>query len=264
MVSADYRLLPTPNGVADQLEDVEDFWQWTRTTLPSIIERRAPGFSLDFSQLLLTGASAGGYYVSQLALSHPDEISVLAMAYPGLDLRDDLFMNGPKPGDPTVLRFPADDIPSKEDALAWVERRRKVVASKGGFEITPYAVALAQHGDFVAQMLEYGSAHVQPEHLPIERLRNGGRLPKNMWVPICLCVLPVLTFCSWIIHGDDDSVVYLRQSQVFVDLVRKRFPETNLRFDIAKGQDHAFDLEPSLFEPYREPSMEFIVESWLH
>lgn len=180
IVSADYRLLPTPNGVADQLEDVEDFWQWTRSALPSILEQRAPGFSLDFTQLFLTGGSAGGYYVAHLALSHPDEVSVLAMAYPGLDLKDDLFINGPKPGAPTVLRFPAEEIPSKEDALAWVEGRRKVVASQGGFDITPYAVALCQHGVFVSEMFEHGDAQLKPEHLPIERLRNGGRLPKNM------------------------------------------------------------------------------------
>lgn len=180
IVSADYRLLPTPNGVADQLEDLEDFWQWTRKDLPSVLKQHAPGFSLDFDQLLLTGASAGGYYASQLALSHPDEVSVLGIAYPGLDLKDELFVNGPKPGQPTVMRFPADQILPKETALEWVRGRRGVIASKGGFEITPYCVSLAQHGEFYAQMLNYGDAHVTSEHLPTERVRSGARLPRNM------------------------------------------------------------------------------------
>lgn len=120
------------------------------------------------------------YYATQLALSHPNEISVLGVAYPAFDLKDDIFVNGPKPGGPTVLRFPAAEIPSKEGALAWVEGRREIVASKGGFEITPYAVGLAQHGDFFAQMFEHGAVKVEPQHLLIERVKNGARLPKNV------------------------------------------------------------------------------------
>ena len=69
---------------------------------------------------------------------------------------------------------------------------------------------------------------------------------------------------SWIVHGDDDSVVYLRQSEAFVDLIEERLPATNLRFDIAKGQDHAFDIEPTLWEPYREAAAKFITEAWLY
>lgn len=166
--------------MTDQLEDLEDFWQWTRKTLPSLLERRALGHTMDFSQLLLVGASAGGYCATQLALSHPDEVSVLGIAYPALDLKDDLFIHGPQPGAATVLRFPADEIPSKEASLAWVKERRNVIASKGGFEITPYAVGLCQHGEFFAQMLEYGDAHVTAEQLPIERVRSGEKLPKNV------------------------------------------------------------------------------------
>lgn len=180
IVSADYRLLPTPNGMADQLEDLEDFWQWSRKDLPAILGRRAPGQYLDFDRLALLGASAGGYYVSQLALSHPDEVSVLGMAYPGVDLNDDLFVHGPKPGAPTVLRFPGNEIPSKKNSLEWIEERRKVVASKGGFEIIPFCVGLTQHGDFHTQMFEHGNAHLLPEHLPLERIRHGAKLPKNV------------------------------------------------------------------------------------
>jgi acetyl esterase/lipase len=44
VVSADYRLLPTSNGIADQLEDLEDFWQWYRNTLPPILQRNNAGW----------------------------------------------------------------------------------------------------------------------------------------------------------------------------------------------------------------------------
>ena len=60
VVSPDYRLLPTPTGIADHLEDLEDFWQWSRSKLPGVLERRnAPGDSLDFSRLLIIGVSKG-------------------------------------------------------------------------------------------------------------------------------------------------------------------------------------------------------------
>jgi dienelactone hydrolase len=68
---------------------------------------------------------------------------------------------------------------------------------------------------------------------------------------------------SWIIHGDADTVVYLRQSEAFVDLIRKEQPTTNLRFDVAHGQDHAFDVDPTMWEPYADAAMKFVVESWL-
>ncbi|KAK5120579.1 hypothetical protein LTR85_006235 [Meristemomyces frigidus] len=247
IISADYRLLPTPNGIADQLEDLEDFWQWSRAELPSVLERHAPGQLLDYSKVLLAGGSAGGYYTTQLALSHPNEVSVLALAYPAVDLKDDVFVHGPPVGAPTVLCFPAEQIPSKEDALVWVEKRRKTVASKGGFEITPFPVALTQHGILTSQMLEYDGVKLATEHLPLERIRAGATLPKAVWI----------------IHGDDDSVVYLRQSEAFVDLIKKEIPTTAVRFDVAAGHDHAFDFEPSFWEPFAAPAMDFVTKGWL-
>lgn len=74
----------------------------------------------------------------------------------------------------------------------------------------------------------------------------------------------MLTRDSWVIHGDDDSVVYLRQSQAFVDLIKEKLPETKLRFDIAKRHDHAFDVEPSAWSEYAGPAMEFVSKHWLH
>lgn len=178
IVSADYRLLPTSNGIADQLEDLEDFWQWYRTTLPSILERDHPGYEVDYKRTLLVGGSAGGYYAAQLAMSHPDEISALALSYPAVDLRDQLWVDGPAEGAPTILRFPANEIPPKDDALAWVAEQRKTVASKGGFERTPFLVALTQHGLFGQELLEHDGVKLRSEDLPLERLKAGAKLPK--------------------------------------------------------------------------------------
>lgn len=182
IVSADYRLLPTPNGVADQLEDLEDFWEWYTAVLPSLIQERTTGHEIDFNRVLLVGGSAGGYYATQLAISHPDEISAVALTYPAIDLQDSIWTQGPANGAPTVLRFPAEEIVPKEEALAWVTEKRKTVASKGGFEVTPYAVALTQHGLFTSEMFEYRDAKLHTAHLPVERLRAGAKMPKNVYV----------------------------------------------------------------------------------
>jgi pimeloyl-ACP methyl ester carboxylesterase len=178
IVSADYRLLPTPNGIADQLEDLEDFWEWYRSTLPPILERNNAGYEVDYKRTLLVGGSAGGYYATQLAMSHPDEVSALALSYPAVDLRDDLWVNGPVEGAPTILRFPVNEIPPKTDALAWVAEKRKTVASKGGFERTPFLVSLTQHGAFAQEMLEHDGVKLRHEDLPLERLKAGAKLPK--------------------------------------------------------------------------------------
>jgi acetyl esterase/lipase len=178
IVSADYRLLPTSNGIADQLEDLEDFWQWYRSDLPSVLRRNAAGFEVDYKHALLMGGSAGGYYAAQVAMSHPDEIAALALAYPAVDLRDQVWIDGPAEGAPTVLRFPAEEIPSKDEALAWVAEKRKTVASKGGFERTSFLVALTQYGVFAQEMLEHNGVKLRTEDLPLERLKAGAKLPK--------------------------------------------------------------------------------------
>jgi hypothetical protein len=66
-----------------------------------------------------------------------------------------------------------------------------------------------------------------------------------------------------VIHGDDDSVVYFRQSQALVALINEKLPKTKIRFDIAKGHDHAFDVEPSCWSKYAGPAMDFVSKNWL-
>ena len=68
---------------------------------------------------------------------------------------------------------------------------------------------------------------------------------------------------SWIIHGDDDSVVYLRQSQTLAKLIKEKLPATKLRFDFAHGHDHAFDLDDRYWNEYAEPTMAFVSSNWL-
>jgi hypothetical protein len=73
----------------------------------------------------------------------------------------------------------------------------------------------------------------------------------------------LLTLTSWIMHGDDDSVVYIRQSQALVELIKEKLPGTKLRFDVGIGQDHGFDLDARYWKDYADPAMAFISSNWL-
>lgn len=179
VISADHRLLPSANGAADVVADLEDFWHWTRNTLPGVLANRSPGHLLDFSHLLVTGASAGGFCAMHLAMSHPDEISAVAMSYPFVDPKDDVIVSGPKPEDPSILRFNVEELPAKETVLDWIEQTRKTVQSRAGWERTKFAVAATQYGLFYSKIFDSNGTD-SADLIPIERLRSGARLPKKM------------------------------------------------------------------------------------
>ncbi|GFP57137.1 probable carboxylesterase M8 [Trichoderma asperellum] len=180
IVSPDYRLLPSENGVADILEDLEDFWQWSRSdNFANILQNRSPEHSLDVSRLLLTGSSAGGYAAMQLALTHPDDIQAVATAYPFVNPRDPIMLSGPRDDEPTILRMAREEMPSKTSVLDWIEEKKSTVTTKAGFERTPFAAAAAQYGLYHSKIFDPRGLN-RPEFIPIERLRAGARLPKKM------------------------------------------------------------------------------------
>ncbi|VUC20524.1 unnamed protein product [Clonostachys rosea] len=246
IVSPDYRLLPTENGVKDILEDLEDFWQWTRSSLQSVIDEKAPGHALNLSQTLLTGNSAGGYCAVQLALSHPDEISALGVVFPAMDLYDPIFATGPSKGDPTVMRFPEAEIPTKEDTIAWIEESRKTVATKAGFERTPFCVAATQHGLIAKTVFDPKGLKLE-EFNPVKRMQSGAKLPQRVWL----------------MHGDDDTVVHIRTSHLFSKVLQETQPQTTLRYDVVPGRDHAFDVDMETWEDIYPSAMDFLRSGWL-
>lgn len=64
-------------------------------------------------------------------------------------------------------------------------------------------------------------------------------------------------------HGDDDSVVYIRGTQKFANLLKEKLPETTLRFDIAQGEDHAFDFEAPRWKSFAKSALDFTLKAWL-
>ncbi|KAJ4221453.1 hypothetical protein NW759_006700 [Fusarium solani] len=246
IVSPDHRLLPSENGVADVLEDLEDCWQWTKLKLPGILETKAPGYFLDFSQTLLAGGSAGGYCATELALSHPEDFRTLAVVYPLLDPRDKVYVEGPGPDEPTILRADLKDMPSKEETLAWIEEARKEPHSKDNLDRIPFPIAACHSGIFASDIFDSKGLN-RRDFFPLERIEAGERLPPKMWL----------------MHGDDDATVPIRGSYKFVNLVREKLPQTTLRFDVCPGQDHAFDFDESTWESFASEALDFVTKSWL-
>src|SRR5256885_5093150 len=68
IISPDYRLLPEANG-ADTLNDVESFWDWLHSILPSIAKswHARP----DLTKIACCGQSCGGRLATQSALLFP-------------------------------------------------------------------------------------------------------------------------------------------------------------------------------------------------
>ncbi|WZH48274.1 Alpha/Beta hydrolase protein [Fusarium acuminatum] len=246
IISPDYRLLPSANGLQDILEDVEDGWRWTKAQLPGILENKFPGISMDLSHTLLVGGSAGGYCATQLALSHPDDFQSLGVVYPLIDIDDRIYTEGPRSDEPTILRMPLEEFPSKEDILAWIEEKRKVPETRAGFERTPYAAAAAQRGLFASHLLDNKGLN-SAEFRPIKRIEAGARLPKK----------------TWIMHGSDDSTVPIRASYKLVELISQKLPEVTVRFDAVPGEDHGFDFDEKRWESFEDEALGFITEPWL-
>ncbi|KAF7561231.1 hypothetical protein G7046_g2934 [Stylonectria norvegica] len=246
IISPDYRLLPNAKGVGDILEDLEDFWTWFKSDLPQVVKENSPGHILDFSRVLVSGGSAGGYCAIQVALSHPDEIAAVAVVYPFVDANDKIFTDGPTAEEPTIMRNPREDILSKEETIDWINESRKTVTTKAGFDRTPYCVAATQHGLFTSEIYDNLGLN-SPEFSPLSRISAGAKLPKAIWL----------------MHGDDDSVVLIRASYKFVELLKMKLPDTVVRFDIVPGQDHAFDIAESTWESFRAEALGFVTKQWL-
>ncbi|KAF5675811.1 alpha beta hydrolase fold-3 [Fusarium heterosporum] len=246
IISPDYRLLPSANGLQDILEDVKDGWQWTKSHLPPILEDKFPGIALDFEHVLLVGGSAGGYCAAQLALSHPDNFKSLGVVYPLIDLDDRIWAEGPRSDEPTILRLPIDEFPSKEITLAWIEEKRQIPESRAGFERTPYAAASAQWGLFASHILDHKGLN-SAEFRPLNRIEAGAKLPKTMWI----------------MHGSDDSTVPIRASHKFVELISQKLPEVTVRFDVVPGQDHGFDFDEKRWASFEDEALGFVTEPWL-
>ena len=259
LISPDYTLLPASKGLAAVTADIATFWAWLHTSLPSIFSSLKPGHQLDLSRILVNGGSAGGYLAISLALSHPQEIRAVAVAYPMLDFDSDWYRRGSHAvGAPNVFHMPDDMLPSVDAVRAQIQEMASgPVVAAAGTERSGAFGALAHYGLMRELLFDpEGTLDASIDVWPIRRVKAGLDLPKRVWV----------------MHGDEDSGVPVDGSRVFYSEAMKAASgkKREIRLDIVPGMDHGFDSGPVPERGWKGPddplirdALAWLAEVWL-
>ncbi|KAJ3022306.1 hypothetical protein HKX48_006493 [Thoreauomyces humboldtii] len=135
-LSFDYRLLPESRG-ADVLADVSTGWDWVQSTLPKLF----PHLRLDLNNVVVTGASAGGFLAAHLGIAHP--LTSVVAGYPMIDIESPHY-TVPKT---TVGYFGMPPAPrGPVDAHLAAMKPGHVVTEREGMEALELAVGMLQQG----------------------------------------------------------------------------------------------------------------------
>jgi len=210
-----------------------DFDVWFKSSLPTYIASKEPLIELDFSKVLVSGDSAGSWCALQSILTLPQSaIKACLIQYPVLNA----FPTSP---DDKPLGY---QIPPKE---VLDEFLAGIVPGKITSSATP------PDRSFVATMLRaygrWGEFFGTGKHLmPDTRIEDA-----KFFVP------------TYIIHGEDDTVVPVKWSRAFVEKARKLFPETRCKLVTPLG-DHGFDVEIyEEDEPWLAELLNEVEKDWL-
>lgn len=204
-----YRLIPEHTG-DDILADIATFWTWFREELPSYLASKNASISPDFTKVLVSGESAGGWCALQSVLREPaSTFKACFVQYP------------------VVNAFPMspDDIVCGEAIPPESELNDFIASMKPGTIIsgvTPPA------RDSLSCML-----------------RAYKRWDEFFGTGKHIMPLPAIEDAEWfvptfILHGKDDTNVLVKYSEELVEKARSRFPDVQVELVTPPG-DHGFD-----------------------
>ncbi|KAK5174959.1 uncharacterized protein LTR77_000095 [Saxophila tyrrhenica] len=215
IITPDYRLMPEITGL-EILDDVRDFYTWLFQ--PQALASYLPeGVSVDTTNILVTGESAGGWLALQSALlptSAPKVAAVIAQ-YPMIDMRDRWYTED---YEKQIFSPPAPQLDRAvlQEYLKTMEKG-KTITSAVPPERTQLVLSSLQQG-------MYGSWLGEDRKLyPIEALEGVERLP------------PV-----WVLHGKGDTIIPAEGSYRFEKAVREQVKGVELHVTYVEG-DHGFD-----------------------
>lgn len=252
----DYSLLPNSEGLEAITNDIATFWTWLHSSLPQILSARTPNISLDLERILVNGGSAGGYLATSLALSHPEEIRALAIAYPMLDFDSDWFRKGTLvTGATNVFGMPDEFFPSTDVTRArGAELLDDVVVTEGEWERFGLYGWYAHKGLMWELFDPQGTLDSRTEQFPVRRVSAGIQLPDRVWI----------------LHGEADTAVPADGSRVFYAEAKKVNRDRQIRLDIVPGMEHGFDSLPvpemgwkGAGDPLIESALNWLSEKWL-
>lgn len=201
IVSPNYRLLPESTS-PEIFSDIEDFWAWLRSSaVTELLETCSTPTQLDLGRILTAGDSAGGLLSICVGLAHADEIRATTATYPCVDMASEYFRT-PTSSEP----FP--DVPAStvDDYLAQMDRRaiRSSALLPDRFDLMLAAIYYGGLGQFY----DYGAEDSPREaRYPLEWLdRPDVKIPRGGIA---------------ILHGMQDAIVPVEQSQKFVAKARE-------------------------------------------
>ncbi|CAI7613487.1 unnamed protein product [Penicillium bialowiezense] len=243
VVSPNYRLLPSVTST-QIYEDVEDFWTWLHSSaFTDLLAAHSTPTEADLDRILTAGESAGGLLSVSLALAHAREIRACTAAYPCVDLSVDAYS---KPRE--KLPFDVDTPESVfDDALAsFVDVESSTMSEKR----LQFMLAGVQHGRF-SELYGAGAKGDFETRYPPVRLQKTGEIPAGGIA---------------IIHGRQDSVVPVEESEKFVAQARevlKGSPGGDKIVLSVQDGEHGFDAEVRYEEAWLKDALKVAVTSWL-
>jgi acetyl esterase/lipase len=234
-VLPNYRLIPESSG-SDILEDLSDFWTWFHAGNVDkyLASQQDAPIELDYAHVLCTGDSAGGYMALMSALTQPQSsINAVLAQYPMTN----------------YLRVERTGFFFGEPALGPEELEKHIASLKPGAIVSsappPARGNLAYPMGAYDRYLEFfgEDKKLWPVHLIEER----------DWMP------PM-----WIIHGDADSVVSVKDTELFVEKWRKCINGNEYRMVIRPGMEHGFDAAAKEDEEeWLKEGLAWVQEKWL-
>ncbi|EMD63951.1 hypothetical protein GGP41_002725 [Bipolaris sorokiniana] len=227
-----YRLTPEHTG-DEILEDIASLGNWLTSSLPTYLASKDSSIEPDFSRILVTGDSAGGWMALQSVLSLPEKtFRACFIQYPVVNAI-------PYSPDDTILGGPFPPKKNLDDFLATMKPGTVVSAA------TPPA-----RSQIMPLLLAYGRWD--------EFFGTGQHLMPDTRIETAKSFIP-----TYVLHGKDDSIVPIKWTEKFVERARELFPDT--RFDlVARPGEHGFD--DSIYEedePWLADMVKNVEKDWL-
>ena len=228
--------MPEANG-SDILTDVSDLWKWVHNDLQSFVSRSATvAPQIDLAHVLVVGDSSGGWLAMQSAITQPaGSIKAVIGLYPQLDMRDDFYNTKFEKQLLGMPMLPSEIVDEHVTAMA----PGAVVTSVNGPSRLDIACSMLQNGRVVEFLGE------AKELFPVEMVALVDSMPAVL-----------------IAHGSEDTVVPVAGSQRFVEVLKRRLPDSVVKLDIRPG-DHGFDGDATIEEAWLKEDLDFITGYWL-
>jgi acetyl esterase/lipase len=235
VVLPNYRLIPESTG-ADILSDLNDFWTWFHAgnVTKYLTSQYSSPIDLDYSRILVSGGSAGGYMALMTGLTQPQgTIKAILAQYPmsgHLNIEpSETFFGFPSPGPEVIDQHIASIRPGTIVSSATPPARLNLSYPMGAYN----------------RYLEFFGydKKLWPIHL----------IESKDWMPP-----------TWIFHGDADSAVNIKDSLLFAEKWKKYIKGNECRLEVREGMEHGFDTSiKEDEEAWLREGLAWVEEQWL-